>query len=211
MSIERRKMLKLLGAELELTPAAQGMKGAIARAEELVRTLPDALMPQQFQNAANPEIHRRTTAEEIWRDTGGKVDALVAGVGTGGTITGAGERLKERNPDLRVVAVEPRSSPVLSGGRPGPHKIQGIGAGFVPRVLNREVLDEIVPVDDEDAIETARVVSRAEGVLAGISAGAAIWAALQVGARPEFEGKRIVVVMPDSGERYVSTPFFAPS
>jgi len=183
---------------------------AMEAAETLAKELPDAFIPDQFANPANPDIHRRTTAEEIWRDTGGKVDVLVAGVGTGGTITGAGERLKELNPELLVVAVEPKSSPVLSGGQPGPHKIQGIGAGFVPKVLNRDILDEIIPVDDEDALDTARAISRTEGVLAGISAGAAVWAAIQVGCRPEFEGKRIVVVMPDSGERYVSTPFFAP-
>ncbi|MEA2353798.1 MAG: cysteine synthase, partial [Thermoleophilaceae bacterium] len=169
-----------------------------------------AFIPDQFSNPANPEIHRRTTAEEIWRDTGGDVDVLVAGVGTGGTITGAGERLKELNPDLRVVAVEPKSSAVLSGDRPGPHKIQGIGAGFVPAVLNLDVVDEIVPVDDEDALDTARLVSRREGILAGISGGAALWAAIEVGSRPELEGARIVAIVPDSGERYVSTPFFAP-
>jgi cysteine synthase A len=172
--------------------------------------LGDAFIPDQFSNPANPEIHRRTTAEEIWRDTDGRVDVLVAGVGTGGTITGTGEVLKERNPDLHVVAVEPAASPVLSGGMAGPHKIQGIGAGFVPPVLNRDVIDEIVPVGDEDAIEMARLVSRREGILSGISCGAALWAAVEVGKRPEFAGKRIVVVMPDSGERYVSTPFFAP-
>jgi cysteine synthase A len=167
-------------------------------------------VPNQFSNPANPEIHRRTTAEEIWRDTGGQVDVLVCGVGTGGTITGCGERLKERNPDLRVVAVEPKASPVLSGGFAGPHKIQGIGAGFVPEVLNREVVDEIVGVDDEDAIDTARLSAAREGVLAGISGGAALYAAVEVGSRPGMSGKRIVTIVPDSGERYVSTPFFAP-
>jgi cysteine synthase A len=170
----------------------------------------DIFIPDQFSNPANPEIHRRTTAEEIWSDTGGQVDAIVAGVGTGGTITGVGEVLKERNPDLHVVAVEPKASPVLSGGLPGPHKIQGIGAGFVPAVLNLDVVDEIMAVDDEDAIETARACSRREGILAGISSGAALWAAIEVGSRAEFAGKRIVAIMPDSGERYVSTPFFAP-
>src|SRR4051795_8348180 len=210
MSIERRRLLKALGAQVVLTPAGDGMRGAIAKGEEILREHKKSFMPQQFSNPANPEIHRRTTAEEIWRDTGGQVDALVAGVGTGGTITGAGERLKEHNPDLYVVAVEPKSSAVLSGGRPGPHKIQGIGAGFVPQVLNLDVVDEIVPVDDEDAIATARLVSRTEGVLAGISCGAALWAAIELGRRPEWAGKRIVVIMPDSGERYVSLPFFAP-
>src|SRR4051794_13487615 len=211
MSRERESLLRLYGAEVEITESLGGMNEAVEAAEKIARERPDCFIPDQFSNPANPEIHRRTTAEEIWRDTGGTVDALVAGVGTGGTITGAGERLKELNPDLRVVAVEPKSSPVLSGGHPGPHKIQGIGAGFVPQVLNRDVLDEIIPVDDEDALDTARLISRTEGVLAGISAGAAVWAAIQVGRRPEFECKRIVVVMPDSGERYVSTPFFAPS
>jgi cysteine synthase A len=210
MSREREGLLRLYGAEVEITESLGGMNEAVEAAEKLAKEREDCFIPDQFSNPANPEIHRRTTAEEIWRDTGGKVDALVAGVGTGGTITGAGERLKELNPDLHVVAVEPKSSPVLSGGHPGPHKIQGIGAGFVPNVLNRDILDEIIPVDDEDALDTARLVSRTEGVLAGISAGAAVWAAIQVGSRPEFEGKRIVVVMPDSGERYVSTPFFAP-
>jgi cysteine synthase A len=210
MSREREGLLHLYGAEVEITESTGGMDEAVEAARRIAEERGDCFIPDQFSNPANPEIHRRTTAEEIWRDTDGKVDALVAGVGTGGTITGAGERLKELNPDLRVVAVEPASSPVLSGGKAGPHKIQGIGAGFVPQVLNRDVLDEIVPVDDEDAIETARLVSREEGVLAGISCGAAVWAAIQVGRRPELEGKRIVVVMPDSGERYVSTPFFAP-
>src|SRR5205085_4950605 len=210
MSREREGLLRLYGAEVEITESLGGMNEAVEAAEKLAKERGDCFIPDQFSNPANPEIHRRTTAEEIWRDTGGKVDALVAGVGTGGTITGAGERLKELNPELHVVAVEPKSSAVISGGHPGPHKIQGIGAGFVPKVLNRDILDEIIPVDDEDALETARLVSRREGVLAGISAGAAVWAAIQVACRPEFEGKRIVVVMPDSGERYVSTPFFAP-
>jgi cysteine synthase len=210
MSREREGLLRLYGAEVEITESLGGMNEAVEAAGALAKGRDDYFIPDQFSNPANPEIHRRTTAAEIWRDTDGKVDALVAGVGTGGTITGAGERLKELNPDLLVVAVEPKSSPVLSGGQPGPHKIQGIGAGFVPTVLNRDVLDEIIPVDDEDALETARLISRREGVLAGISAGAAVWAGIEVGCRPEFAGKRIVVVMPDSGERYVSTPFFAP-
>jgi cysteine synthase A len=210
MSREREGLLRLYGAEVQITESLGGMNEAVDAAEQIAKERGDCFIPDQFSNPANPEIHRRTTAEEIWKDTGGKVDALVAGVGTGGTITGAGERLKELNPDLYVLAVEPKSSPVISGGQPGPHKIQGIGAGFVPKVLNRDILDEVMPVDDEDAIETARLVSRKEGVLAGISAGAAVWAAIQLGSRPEFEGKRIVVVIPDSGERYVSTPFFAP-
>jgi cysteine synthase len=210
MSRERESLLRLYGAEVEITESMGGMDEAVEAARRIAEERGDCFIPDQFSNPANPEIHRRTTAEEIWRDTGGKVDALVAGVGTGGTISGAGERLKELNPDLHVVAVEPKASAVLSGGRPGPHKIQGIGAGFVPDVLNREVLDEIVAVEDEDAIETARLVSREEGVLAGISCGAAVWAAIQVGRRPEFKRGRVVIVMPDSGERYVSTPFFAP-
>jgi cysteine synthase len=186
------------------------MNEAVDAARAMADELDDAFIPDQFSNPANPEIHRRTTAEEIWADMDGDVDVLVAGVGTGGTITGAGEVLKSRNPKLHVVAVEPAASPVLSGGLPGPHKIQGIGAGFVPQVLNQQVIDEIVPVGDEDAIETARLVTRREGILAGISCGAALWAAVEVGQRAEHRGKRIVVVMPDSGERYVSTPFFAP-
>src|SRR3954470_7580667 len=210
MSREREGLLRLYGAQVEITESMGGMNEAVGAAERLARERGDCFIPDQFSNPANPEIHRRTTAEEIWRDTCGKVDALVAGVGTGGTITGAGERLKELNPELHVVAVEPKSSAVISGGHPGPHKIQGIGAGFVPKVLNRDILDEIIPVDDEDALDTARLVSRKEGVLAGISAGAAVWAAIEVGCRPEFEGKRIVVVLPDSGERYVTMPFFAP-
>jgi cysteine synthase A len=210
MSREREGLLKLYGARVEITESLGGMNEAVDAARAMAEQLGDAFIPDQFSNPANPEIHRRTTAEEIWADTGGKVDVLVAGVGTGGTITGTGEVLKSRNPDLHVVAVEPAASPVLSGGMAGPHKIQGIGAGFVPSVLNRDVLDEIIPVGDEDAIQTARLVSRREGILAGISCGAALWAAIEVGRRPEFKGKRIVVVMPDSGERYVSTPFFAP-
>jgi cysteine synthase A len=210
MSREREGLLRLYGATVEITESMGGMDEAVEAARKYASQRGDCFIPDQFSNPANPEVHRRTTAEEIWRDTDGKVDAFVAGVGTGGTITGVGERLRERNPDLHVVAVEPRTSAVLSGERPGPHKIQGIGAGFVPDVLNREVIDEILPVDDEDAIETARLCARSEGILAGISAGAAVWAAIQVGSRPEFRGKRVVVVMPDSGERYVSTPFFAP-
>jgi cysteine synthase A len=210
MSREREGLLRLYGARVEITESMGGMNEAVDAARAMADQIGDAFIPDQFSNPANPEIHRRTTAEEIWADTGGDVDVLVAGVGTGGTITGTGEVLKERNPSLHVVAVEPAASPVLSGGLPGPHKIQGIGAGFVPSVLNREVIDEILPVGDEDAIETARLVSRREGILSGISCGAALWAAIEVGKRPEFEGKKIVVIMPDSGERYVSTPFFAP-
>ncbi len=210
MSREREGLLRLYGAEVRLIESLGGMDEAREAARGICRERGNCWIPDQFSNPANPDVHRRTTAEEIWRDLEGRVDVLVAGVGTGGTITGCGERLKERNPELRVVAVEPKSSPVLSGGRPGPHKLQGIGAGFVPAVLNREVIDEIVPVDDEDALETARLCARREGVLAGISCGAALWAAIQVGSRPELRGKRIVVIMPDSGERYVSTPFFAP-
>jgi cysteine synthase A len=210
MSREREGLLRLYGAEVSITESLGGMNEAVEAARKLCRERGDCFIPDQFSNPANPEIHRRTTAEEIWRDADGEVDVLVAGVGTGGTITGVGEVLKERNPSLHVVAVEPKTSAVLSGGMPGPHKIQGIGAGFVPKVLNLEVIDEIVAVDDEDAIETARLCSRREGVLPGISGGAALWAAIQVGSRPEHHGKRVVVVVPDSGERYVSTPFFAP-
>ncbi len=211
MSRERESLLRLYGAEVEVTESLGGMDEALEAAHRLAAERgDDAFRPDQFSNPANPEVHRRTTAEEIWRDTGGGVDVLVAGVGTGGTITGAGERLKELNPGLHVVAVEPASSPVLSGGASGPHRIQGIGAGFVPRVLNRDVIDEVVRVSDDDAIATALKCSRREGVLAGISCGAALHAAIQVGHREEWRGRRIVVVMPDSGERYVSTPFFAP-
>jgi cysteine synthase len=210
MSRERENLLRLYGAEVTITESLGGMNEAVEAARAICRERGNCFVPDQFANPANPEIHRRTTAEEIWRDADGEVDVLVSGVGTGGTITGVGEVLKERNPNLHVVAVEPKSSPVLSGGLPGPHKIQGIGAGFVPKVLNLEVVDEIIAVDDEDAIETARVCSRSEGVLAGISGGAALWAAIQVGSRPDHHGKRVVVVVPDSGERYVSTPFFAP-
>ena len=211
MSRERENLLRLYGARVDITESMGGMNEAVDAAETMAAGNPDAWRPDQFSNPANPEVHRRTTAEEIWRDLDGEVDVLVAGVGTGGTITGAGERLKERNPDLQVIAVEPKSSPVLSGGAPGPHKIQGIGAGFVPAVMRLEVVDEIVTVDDEDALETARQVSQREGVLAGISAGAALWAAIEVGSRAENAGKRVVVIMPDSGERYVSLPFFAPT
>jgi cysteine synthase len=210
MSRERESLLRLYGADVSVVESMGGMDEAVVAARRIADERGNCFIPDQFSNPANPDIHRRTTAEEIWRDMDGKVDAFVAGVGTGGTITGVGERLKERNPDLHVVAVEPRSSAVLSGRVPGPHKIQGIGAGFVPAVLNREVIDEIVPVDDEDALETARLSARREGVLVGISAGAALWTAIQLGARDEFRGKRIVVVLPDSGERYISTPFFGP-
>lgn len=208
MSIERRKMLKLLGAELELTEGPKGMKGAIARAEELLGEIDGAVMPQQFENPANPAIHRRTTAEEIWNDTGGKVDVFVSGIGTGGTITGVSNVLKQRNPDLRVVAVEPTDSPILSGGNPGPHKIQGIGAGFVPGVLDTKAYDEVITVANDEAFELARKAARIEGLPVGISSGAALAAALKVGARPEMKGKRIVVIIPSFAERYLSTALF---
>jgi cysteine synthase A len=208
MSIERRKMLKLLGAELELTPAAQGMRGAIAKAEEIVDALPDAVIPQQFRNPANPEIHRRTTAEEIWNDTGGAVDVVVSGVGTGGTLTGVGSVLKPRKPGLRMIAVEPEDSAVLSGGPPGPHRIQGIGAGFIPEILDTGLIDEIIRIGNETALRTAREAARLEGLVVGISAGAALAAALEAGARPDMAGKTIVVVLPDFGERYLSTALF---
>jgi cysteine synthase len=210
MSREREKLLRLYGAKVVWVESMGGMNEAVEEARRICRERGDCYVPNQFSNPANPEIHRRTTAEEIWRDTDGTIDVLVASCGTGGTITGCGERLKERNPALQVVAVEPSASPVLSGGRPGSHKIDGIGPGFVPDVLNREVIDEIVPVDDGDAIETARLCALREGVNAGISAGAAVWAAAQVGSRPEMRGKRIVAILPDSGDRYVSTPFFVP-
>jgi len=210
MSRERANIVRLYGADVEQVESMGGMNEAVEAARRIAADRGDSFIPDQFSNPANPEIHRRTTAEEIWRDMEGRVDVLVAGVGTGGTITGCGERLKERNPDLHVVAVEPMASAVLSGSSPGPHKIQGIGAGFVPPVLNRGIIDEVVPVDDEDAIATARLCARREGVLAGISCGAALWGAIEVGSRPEMRDKRVVVIMPDSGERYASTPFFAP-
>ena len=208
MSVERRKMLALLGAELVLTPAPQGMKGAIAKANEIVASTPGAIIPQQFENPANPEIHRRTTAEEIWNDTEGAVDIVVSGVGTGGTITGVGQVLKPRKPGLRMVAVEPEDSPVLSGGAPGPHKIQGIGAGFLPQILDREVIDEVITVGNQTAFDTARLVARLEGVPVGISSGAALAAAVDVGRRPENRGKMIVVIIPSFAERYLSTALF---
>jgi cysteine synthase len=210
MSREREALLRLYGAEVAITESMGGMDEAVQEAERIAGERANCFIPDQFPNPANTEIHRRTTAEEIWRDMDGEVDVLVTGVGTGGTITGVGEVLKGRNPDLHVVAVEPAASAVLSGRAPGPHKIQGIGAGFVPAVLNRDVIDEVLPVGDEDALETARACARREGILAGISGGAALWAAIDVGSRPENRGKRVVVIVPDSGERYVSTPFFAP-
>ena len=205
MSDERKKLLRHLGAELVLTPAAEGMRGAIAAAEGLLRSTGDGFMPNQFTNPANPEIHRRTTAEEIWRQTGGHVDIFVAGVGTGGSITGVSEVLKQRRPGLRSVAVEPAGSPVLSGGKPGPHKIQGIGAGFVPAVLNRDIIDEVIPVTNQDALDMARRLAVREGILCGISSGAAAWAALKLAGRPENRGLTIVTLLPDTGERYLST------
>jgi cysteine synthase A len=208
MSIERRKLLKVFGAELVLTEGSKGMKGAIAKAEEIVASTPDAYMPQQFKNPANPEIHRKTTAEEIWRDTDGKVDIIIGGVGTGGTLTGVGEVLKARKKEVKVIAIEPEKSPVLSGGQPGPHKIQGIGAGFVPDIFNKGIIDEIIKVKEEDAGTTARSAAKEEGLLIGISSGAALWAALQVATRPEYEGKQIVVILPSCGERYLSTWLF---
>jgi len=207
-SVERRNLLKALGAELVLSPGAEGMKGAISRAKDIAAGIPGAFVPQQFENPANPEIHRTTTAEEIWRDTDGVVDLFVAGVGTGGTVTGVGEVLKARKPDVRVVAVEPTDSPVLSGGNPGPHKIQGIGAGFVPAVLNRTVIDEVVQVRNEDAFAAARMLAKTEGLLVGISSGAAIQAATELARRPENRGKTLVVILPDTGERYLSTALF---
>jgi cysteine synthase len=207
-SIERRKMLRLLGAELELTPAAEGMSGAIRRAEALVASLPKAYMPQQFENPANVDIHRRTTAEELWRDTGGRIDALVAGSGTGGTLSGVGEVIKARKPSFRLIAVEPEDSPVLSGGAPGPHRIQGIGPGFVPPILRTDLIDEIVRIGNDTAFAMARRAARVEGLAVGISSGAAIAAALEVGARPEMAGKMIVAVLPSFAERYLTTPLF---
>jgi len=208
MSIERRKLLKLFGAEIVLTPAERGMTGAVKIAEQLLAENQNAFMPQQFNNPANPQIHRETTAKEIWNDTDGIVDIFVAGVGTGGTLTGCGEALKQWNKNLKTVAVEPKDSPVLSGGKPGLHKIQGIGAGFVPKVLNTNIIDEIIQVSNEDAMETTRQLAKKEGILAGISSGAAMWAAIQISKRPEFEAKTIVVILPDTGERYTSTELF---
>ena len=208
MSVERRQLLAIFGAELVLTPGSEGMKGAVAKAEELAGKTPHGVMLQQFNNPANPEIHRKTTAEEIWKDTDGKVDVLVAGVGTGGTITGVAEVIKKRRKGFLAIAVEPESSPVLSGGKPAPHKIQGIGAGFVPQVLNRAIIDEVIRVKDEDAGETARRLAKLDGILAGISGGAALWAALEVAKRKEHKGKVVVVVLPDTGERYLSTWLF---
>ncbi len=205
MSMERRNLLKALGAELVLTPGAEGMNGAIKKADELASTIKNSYVPQQFKNLANPEIHRKTTAEEIWKDTDGKVDFFVAGVGTGGTITGVGEILKKRNPNIKIVAVEPTDSPVLSGGKPGPHKIQGIGAGFIPEILNTKVIDEIIQVKNEEAFEVGRSLARTEGLIVGISAGAAVFAATQLAKHPENKGKNIVVILPDTGERYLTT------
>ncbi|MFH1378820.1 MAG: cysteine synthase A [bacterium] len=208
MSIERRNLLLALGAQLVLTPGAKGMKGAIEKADELAKETKNSFVPQQFKNPANPEIHRTTTAEEIWNDTDGKIDILVSGVGTGGTITGVSELIKKRKPEFKAVAVEPQDSPVLSGGAPGPHKIQGIGAGFVPEVLNKGIIDDVVRVSNEDARNTAQRLAREEGILAGISSGAAVWAAIQIGSKEENKGKLIVVILPDTGERYLSSGLY---
>ncbi|MGN6715176.1 cysteine synthase A [Anaerocolumna jejuensis] len=209
MSIERRNLLKAYGAELVLTEGSKGMSGAIAKADELAKEIQNSFIPGQFINEANPEVHRKTTGPEIWEDTDGKVDFFIAGIGTGGTITGVGEYLKSKNPDVKIIAVEPSASPVLSKGTPGAHKIQGIGAGFVPKILNTEIYDEIIPVDNEDAFATGRQIAKTEGLLVGISSGAAAWAAVQIAKRPENAGKTIVVLLPDTGERYLSTPLFS--
>lgn len=209
MSVERRRIVSALGAEVVLTPGSEGMKGAIAKAEEIVKELGNAVIPQQFENIANPEVHRKTTAEEIWRDTDGQIDFFVSGVGTGGTVSGTGEVLKSKNPNIKIVAVEPVASPVLSGGKPGPHKIQGIGAGFIPGVMNLDIVDEVIQVENEDAFDASREVAKTDGVFVGISSGAAIHAGKILAQRPENKGKRIVVLLPDTGERYLSTALFA--